>query len=139
MSKPNPGYAHLLRTLAAQTQRHRQTNFLGLAAVLIAAAGWAYSTGQTPLVLVALCALLVGDLAWLGIQRARFGKGAIERFVEQPDQVAAIEHVRGGRAEFLRLRLGTGETVDLKVPARQAATVARQLKGHCRLASVQVR
>jgi hypothetical protein len=139
-SKPaHPGYAELIRTLAAESRRHRQTGFLGLALALLAGAAWAYTTGQRPLLVVGLAAAAAAVLGWLVAQRIRLGARVIDRVVEHPEQVTAIEQIHRSRAVFLRLRLGAREHVDLKVHARQAGTIAHQLKGHCRHASLHVR
>jgi hypothetical protein len=139
-SKPvRSGYAELIRTLAAASRRHRQVGFAGLAAALLAAAGWTYAKGQHPVIVVGLAAAGAATLGWIAAQRARLGARVIERIVEHPEQVTSIEQIHRSRAVFLRLHLGAHERVDLKVPARQAHAIAHQLKGHCRHAALHVR
>lgn len=139
MSKAaTPGYADLIRTLAAASRRHRQAGFVGLAVALIAAAAGAYAIGQHPLLVAGLGAASAAVLGWVISRRARLGGRVLDRLVEHPEQVTSIEQVHHSRAVFLRLHLGPREHVDLKVHARQAGAIARQLKGHCRLASLHL-
>jgi len=139
-SKPaNQGYAELVRSLAGASRRHRQVGYLALAVALIAVGAWAFATGQNLLLRIALAAALVADVAWIVIQRVRHRRAVVDRFVEHPDQVTTIEQIHRSRAVFLRLHLGTGERVDLKVPARQAAAIGHRLQSHCRLASIHIR
>jgi hypothetical protein len=139
-SKPaSSGYAELIRTLAAESRRHRQVGFAGLAGALLAASVGMYVTGQDPLLVAGLAAAGAATLGWMAVQRARLGARVIERVVEHPEQVTSIEQIHRSRAVFLRLHLGAKQQVDLKVPARQARAIAHQLKGHCRHAALHVR
>jgi hypothetical protein len=137
--RSTPGYADLVRTHAREARGHEQISRLAAAAGLLAAMAWAYTTGQRPLLVVGLAAAAVAVIAWAVAQHARYGRAAVERFVEHPDQVTSIEEVHRARAVFLRLRRKTGETLDLKVPARQASAIAGQLKAHCRFAALHVK
>ena len=132
------GYADLIRNLSAQSRRHRLAGYLGLVAILVAAGVWAVATEQRTLLVVGLFATAAAVGAWLVVHWLHLGRRAVERFVEHPDQVVSIDQLHRSRAVFLQLRLGTGETLELKVPARQASAIGRQLKASCRMAALHV-